>query len=284
MPDSGAHIERILVALDHSDDSRTTLAEAAVLAAQLQAELVGLFIEDVKLIEAAQLPFVRQISLTGQSAPFDRVAMERSFRAQEQAARQLLESVALRHRLSWSFRVARGRASVEILAQVQGVDLVIVGKTAPTVTRQGRIGATALAVADALHGAILFSEPRAAHVLGHGGPVLAVFDGGAAADRALAIAARLAGAGGQILVVVSPGDAAERQALRQRAGERLAALGATARFIGVTDHGPAALEDALLQAGGGLIVIGEHAPMLGGLPLADLLALLRAPMLVVAAA
>ena len=157
MPDSGFRIARILVALDHSDDSRTTLAEAAALAARLQAELVGLFIEDVKLLDAAQLPFVRQISLTGHSAPMDRTGVERGFRAQEQAARQLMESVALRHRLSWSFRVARGRASVEILAQAQGVDLVIVGKTAPAVTRQGRIGATALAIADALR--VLGEEP-----------------------------------------------------------------------------------------------------------------------------
>ena len=283
MPDSGFRIARILVALDHSDASRATLTEAAALAARLQAELIGLFIEDVKLLAAAQLPFVRQISLTGQSAPFDPAAMERSFRAQEHAARQLLESVAERHRLSWSFRVARGRASVEILAQAQGVDLVIVGKTSPTVTRQGRMGATALAVADALHGAILFAEPRAAHVLGYGGAVLVVFDGGPAADRVLAIAARLAGAGGQTLVVVSPGSAVERQVLRQRAAERLAALGATARFIGVTNHGPAALEEALVQAGGGLVIIGENSAMLGGLPLADLLAHLRAPMLVVAA-
>lgn len=283
MPDSGFRIARILVALDHSDDSRTTLTEAAALAARLQAELVGLFIEDVKLLDAAQLPFIRQISLTGHSTPMDRSGIERSFRAQEQAARQLVESVAMRHRLSWSFRVARGRASVEILAQAQGADLVIVGKTAPAVTRQGRIGATALAIADALHGAVLFSEPRAAHVLGYGGAILAVYDDGAAADRVLAIAAQLAGAGRQSLVVVSPGDTAQRQLLRQRAGERLAALGVAARFIGVASLGPAALEEALVQAGGGLVVIGEHAPLLGGQPLADLLAYLRAPMLVVAA-
>lgn len=280
MPDNGIRIARILVALDHSDDSRATLAEAAALAARLHAEIVGLFIEDSKIFAAAKLPFVRQISLTGQAAPLDTGALERSFRAQVQAARQLLAAIAERHHLSWSFQVARGRASVEILNQAQAADLVIVGKTAPAVTRQGRIGATALAVATALRGAVLFSEPRAAHVLGYGGPILAVYDAQPLADRVLSIAAHLAVAGGQPLVVVVPGPPEARLPLRQRAETRLSGVAAV-HFIGVESQGVAALEDVLAREGGGLIVIGERAPLLAGAALADLLGQLRAPLLVV---
>ena len=54
-------IQRILVALDASTDSLAALDAAAKLAQCLQAELVGLFVEDVNLLYMAGLPFTREL-------------------------------------------------------------------------------------------------------------------------------------------------------------------------------------------------------------------------------
>ena len=50
-------LARILVALDASASGRAALAGAAALAAELQAELLGLFVEDANLLRLASLPF-----------------------------------------------------------------------------------------------------------------------------------------------------------------------------------------------------------------------------------
>ena len=70
---------RILVALDASRESDAALAAAAELAQQLDAELMGLFIEDIDLLNLAALPFSREVavlSLSGRGLDPERVARE----------------------------------------------------------------------------------------------------------------------------------------------------------------------------------------------------------------
>ena len=54
---------RILVALDASPQSEAALRAAAELAALLEAELEGLFVEDINLLHLCGLPFGREIRL-----------------------------------------------------------------------------------------------------------------------------------------------------------------------------------------------------------------------------
>ncbi|MFW5810637.1 MAG: universal stress protein, partial [Thermodesulfobacteriota bacterium] len=54
-------IRRILVALDASPASLEGLKTAAELAERLNAELYGLFVEDIDLLRAVELPFVTEI-------------------------------------------------------------------------------------------------------------------------------------------------------------------------------------------------------------------------------
>ncbi|MGB7837261.1 MAG: universal stress protein, partial [Terrimicrobiaceae bacterium] len=56
------NIRRILVALDASAHSRAALEAACELALGLDAELSGLFVEDINLLRLAQLPFASEIS------------------------------------------------------------------------------------------------------------------------------------------------------------------------------------------------------------------------------
>jgi nucleotide-binding universal stress UspA family protein len=58
---TGLAFRRILVALDASVNSLAAIEQAATLAANLEAEQLGLFVEDINLLRIATLPFARQI-------------------------------------------------------------------------------------------------------------------------------------------------------------------------------------------------------------------------------
>ena len=62
---SSIRFDRILVALDESEDHQRVLQSAAEVAARLKAELRGLFVEDVNLLRLAELPCAREVHQTG---------------------------------------------------------------------------------------------------------------------------------------------------------------------------------------------------------------------------
>ena len=120
---------RILVALDESPRSAAALTAAATLAAELDAELSGLFIEDVNLHHLAGLPFAREFSLlSGVGRPLSQVDVEQTWRREAEALQHQLAEAAGRLRLRWSFQVARGRVIAEIHTQAQAFDLIVLGK------------------------------------------------------------------------------------------------------------------------------------------------------------
>ena len=60
-PEAARPPRRIVVALDASSHSHAALAAAVALAGRLQAELQGIFVEDVNLLRLAELPFAREV-------------------------------------------------------------------------------------------------------------------------------------------------------------------------------------------------------------------------------
>ena len=119
-------IRRVIVALDPAS-SRRALLEAAVDAAeQMEAELVGLFVENQDLLHFAGLPFAREVGVTSaMRRPRDVESMERLLRALAKEAQETLANVAARAPVRWSFRVARGSPLAELLAVAEDADLVI---------------------------------------------------------------------------------------------------------------------------------------------------------------
>ena len=127
---------RILVALDASEESQKALEATARLAADLEAELVGLFVEESELIEAAALPMTRLILRHGQSqTALDPALMRRALKITSSRARSALAATAERWQVKWSFRVAQGALGDEMLSQVRSHDLLALGR--PRRARQG---------------------------------------------------------------------------------------------------------------------------------------------------
>ena len=176
---------RIWVALDESPRSAAALTAAATLAGELDAELAGLFVEDVNLQHLFGLPFAREFSLlTGAGRPLSQSDVERTWRHQATTLQRQLAEAAGRQRLRWSFRVARGRMSVEVATLAQSFDLVVLGKQ--TGSRVVALTRTTVRLA---------SPPQV-------GPVLVLFEAMPASANNLAMGVMLARPSGSELVVL----------------------------------------------------------------------------------
>lgn len=180
---------RVLLALDTSPRSRAALELATALAAQLDAKLAGLFVEDVNLLRLGALPFTREIGPFSRiSRPVELHEMEQSLRREAAAAQRLLAEAADALQLQWSFQIARGQVAAELFSLAADSDLIVLGK-------QARLGMR-------LFGAAVSNRRPPGTVAP--GPVLAVFDGSPASRRALQLASRLAQTGAAELRLLVP--------------------------------------------------------------------------------
>jgi len=241
-------IRRILVALDPGGDCTACFAEISRLAARLQAEVAGLFVEDINLLHSAGLPFVRRFAgPSGAWQDFGMSDIERELRSLAAGARQALAAAAEHHRVRWTFQVVRGRVGVALSSAAREADLLVIGRRGPAPESAVRLGAKASR-------SVLLLGALGATALG----VAAVYDGSPGAGRALAAAARLAEAGDLLVLVVG----ADRATLSKAAERRLEALGvrATLRTLGAS-----AIERVLATAaetGGGILVMSADSPLL----------------------
>ncbi|HEU4383498.1 MAG TPA: universal stress protein [Anaeromyxobacteraceae bacterium] len=264
-------LKRILVALDASRASLDALVAAAALAERLGAELGGLFVEDEILLSLGGHPFVRQMRLpSGDWGPLEPGSIEADLRAMASRAREALARAAAPRRVTWTFRVARGRVSLEVIAASEHADLLVLGVSGHRLTRGP--GETARAAAARAPVSVLLLT-RGATV---GPPILAAYDGSPAGDRALDLAARLAAAGaGELEVLVAARDLTMSQRLAEQARRRLDRPGARARWAG-----GGRLEDLVAAAPPhALLVVGADAPALAEGGPERLLALARCPVL-----
>jgi len=258
-PREQAEFRRILVALDASKESLAALTAAANLAAQLQAELAGLFIEDIDLLNLAALPFSREarmLSSAGRGLEPER--LERELKSRAALARRTLAQVAEALHLHWTFRVARGRIETELLAAAAEADMVAVGKGTRPMSGEARLGRTGRAVASLAPRSVLFASTIGCPA---DAPMGVVYDANAGADSALALAARLAEREGRrLLVFVLGGDRSVLVAREMAVAERLRSLGARAILRPVRGTGLGDMLRVLQAEPVGTLVIGSRDP------------------------
>ena len=202
--DSLQEFRRILVALDASPASLAALDLAADLAERYQAELLGIYVEDINLLRSAQIPITREIGhYSGTSHDIDSQRIERELKAQARHVENLMADIAQKANLRWSFRKARGVIHGELLDAAQGTDLIILGKTGWSGKRQ--LGSTArnVAVQSRIQSLILLRKVRP------GTPIMVAYDGSAASQKAL-IAAQLISSKNIPLIILLVADNPEQ--------------------------------------------------------------------------
>lgn len=198
-------LRRVLVALDASPQSLAALEDAVVLAARADADVRGLFVEDLDALRLAGRAAQIVDALTAATRATDAAEMERALRSVAASAERALAQAASRGGVRWSFRVARGRVVAEILAEARAADVVCVGCSSWAGGRGVRLGRTARQLAAEAPGAVLFARGTPRRGLR---PVL-VHDGSPGAERALRLAASIARHDGRPLrALLLPGSTA----------------------------------------------------------------------------
>ena len=252
-------IRRIVVGLEPSPQARSALTTAADLARRMQAELVGLFVENENLLRLAGLPFACEVCFpSALTRGIDTRRMERSLRAMAEDSRRRLAAAAGHPSLRWSFHVSRGAAGHALLAASTRTDLLVV-TTAQWTPVLADAAAGAAASVLLLH--------KDASVLA---PMAALCTLEASAGRVAESLAGFAPAfGAQTALLMLSDDAAAAGAWLRDALPRFSARGlrVTARIVPPRD--PAAIHRAIEDTRPGVVVVagvpatafGANAPL-----------------------
>jgi len=275
----GFEIRRIVVAIDSSAPAASALEAAAMLAAQLHAELEGLFVEDINLARLAQLPVGREIQfLTGQARDFTATALEAQNREQESSARRAIAAAAARARITYRFRVARGQVDVEVISAASNADLLILGIGGGAPGGRRRLGSTARAAAERAPHSVLISKPGMRQI----GSPLVCYDGSDGAKRALEAAVRLSGVrerGIAVLIVAEDIDRAGM--LRQEVNDRLDLLHMRPRFLHSAHPAPDQMCHFAAESGADILVIAADSLLIAGEDRLKMLEQVACPVLLV---
>jgi hypothetical protein len=173
---------RLVVAIEGDEDDPALLEAAIRLAARLERELVGLFIEDEALMAAIDLPVARFVGHGGATMGFDPAGTRRMLKVQVERVRDRFSLAATRHSVRFSFEIVRGDQG---LARLRAGDVFATGPR----LRAWRRAEPAAA-----------PPPCPTVLIGRGGgPIVLVYEGGAAS---LELAALLASVEGHALVVL----------------------------------------------------------------------------------
>jgi nucleotide-binding universal stress UspA family protein len=251
-------LRRIVVAVDASPNSLETLEAAAELAARTQAELEGLFVEDINLFRLARLPFARQVSRISGDRPLAEEDLEADVRALAAQARQALRAAVERVHVKGSFRVVRGSVSAELVAAAGEADLLILGWGSQPLSLRPRLGATARAAAERAAKPVLLTRARLDL-----SRVLVVYEEAPGAEQALAAGLSLVEAAGGELDVLAYGASEEEAARAREAGKAwLAARGAPARVRPLVGPPEEALRAALHESPTRLLVLNAAGRLL----------------------
>jgi nucleotide-binding universal stress UspA family protein len=238
---------RILVALDSAERSASALEEAARLAAGMEAELVGLFIEDSELLAAAALPVTRLLSgHEGRPGALDSALVQRAYRIWSAELRKNLEAVAARWQVRCSFQVTRGALAEQLLSQTGERDLLAVETDRRL--RRSRGAVAAQHVAEHARCSVLLMRRRA-----YGRrPVAVLFEG---AEPALAVGRSVARIYHADLAVLALGEQAVAAESRDPLRAILEGESPHARLERLTDPTAEGVAEALRRIAPGVVVV-----------------------------
>ncbi|UCC57026.1 MAG: universal stress protein [Gammaproteobacteria bacterium] len=262
-----ATMRHIVVTLDASETGRSALETAVRLAAILNAELEGVFVEDINLIRLAGLPFLREVrpwSLGEESVSAQR--MQRELRTMARHAEQMLEQAAREMGVHWSFQVWRGPAGAETLAQNFVADIISLGGVSALAS--WRMWAT--------------TRPRTRRFRETLASISVLFSDSEQAARALTTACNLAKDPATSVTVLLPNNrAVDLPALKEKARAILDLHGLPARFVQLSGSGLQSLVQVTGTSGVSILIAETEHPLLLQAGLDQCLEVLSCPVLLV---
>jgi nucleotide-binding universal stress UspA family protein len=253
-------IRRILVAVDASPHSRAALVAAVEMAARFEAELSGLFVEDINVLRAAALPFARELGeFSARRRQMEVERIERRLRARSRRVRELLEALSSERSIRSTFRVVRGVVPSEVQAAAGDADMLVVGRAGWSYLRERQLGSTARAMCGD-------ESPRITFLLHEGTslapPILVIYDGTEVGDQALSIAHALAKDGSEPLrVMLATSGDEDIGTLKAKVDERFPGADVMHRFWSLVPRSAQDIAAAVRAAGAGTLVLPASLPL-----------------------
>jgi hypothetical protein len=259
-----ARRQRIAVILDASGHGHRDLELTLAIAAALQAEVEGVFVEDSDLLSLAALPFLREVrGVTLNEEQVSEARLRLELRGLARQARNSLESTALRHGVTCSFRVWRGSAEAEILTaalEAEMLSLAPTGSHAPFSVRPPRL------------------SPREKRT---GLAITVLFNDSDTSFRALDAASQLARSkNAELKVLLQPSAGAKHKQLRKKACSLLGEDAPSPVFL-LAGSSAAELAQAIVRAGSDLLVVDAANPLLAGRTIWQFVQTVHCPLLLV---
>lgn len=257
---------RVIISCDASPLGAMAIDAAVALARELDAELTGIFVEDINLFRTAALPFTHEVAWSS-ALPTRLQAdeLQRALERQAQAVRDVLARAASALRRQWSFQVVRGVPLGSVIDAMQGLDVAVFGHA-------GKFSASLSASLSAMGPA-----PGAARRA-----VMVVFDGTPAAQRALDAAMALAHDMHGKLVIAVTDAAGGPPGLRAQLQQRLKTHHAHALFLTLKRRDAAAVSHAAETYAPSVLLWGGMAGDADRATVATLVDALRCPVILVA--
>lgn len=195
-------VRRIVVALDALCENHGALAAGARLAQRWRCDLQGVFVIDADLVHLGELPGVRQVGLSvADCGLLDPVGLAQNLAGLEARARRACAEAARAAGIAVTFAVVHGDMVGAAVDLTEEDLLVVEGSTRAFVGRLRFESRWRRHAAAARQPVLLLRRTTDA-----GGPVMCLYDGGAAAERALVLAARLAAdRDDRLVILAAPG-------------------------------------------------------------------------------
>jgi len=192
-------VKHILVALDTSPHSRAALEAAVALAESMDAELQGLFVEDINWFRITKRSFSYEISdLTGRIRSIESMDIEQEVRAQATRLRRLMDEMGKKSKIKYSFRTVRGGVEEEILTATESADLITLGRLGHSFRKHTELGKTAKTIIHQSRKPVLMLQ-QGWHI---GNTNVAIYDGTDTSKKGLILAKQIAQSQGNRLLIV----------------------------------------------------------------------------------
>ncbi len=251
-------MRRVAITLDAFQVSAQALEQAVRLAQRMGAQLEGIFVEDIDLIQIAQLPFLREVRSASHSEEVINLPrIEQELRVLARRAERSLGELAAQHNVSWSFRIWRGSIDSDLLSADLQADVL-------ALTRMG---------AELMQIPSLRTRATGVSVL---------FTGSEASVRALETAISVATDPRKVLHILLPaGNEVELGRLQALAIKQLGVDAGGAHFIRLVDGSLLDLIEILADTNSAVLILERDSALLQTPSLKRSLNNLNCPLLIV---
>lgn len=259
-------IQRILIAIDGSPHSMAALKLAAELASKIDAELIGVYVEDINLLRLAEIPITREVGFySARVREMDVQRIRRQLRGQARRAEHALALIAETFEVRWSFQIAQGRIPAELLVAATEADLVILGKSGWS--RGRRLGSTAqtLVIKSERQTLVFQAGVRLAR------HVLVIYDGSQTSGKALNASLDILEDDISLTVLIIAHDAEEMNKLRSSVEEWAQTHDVHPQYRWTTQIDEAVLANQAWSIGCGYLILPVGSGFLASKALINLL-------------